>query len=136
MIEVQELTKTYRHFTAVKRLSFKAEPGQITGFLGPNGAGKTTTINMILGLARPDGGQAMITGKQFHRLDDPAKTVGAVLGGGAFHDGRSGRASLRAAATVVGLPAARVEEVLELVGLADAPDRRVGKYSLGMRQRL
>jgi ABC-2 type transport system ATP-binding protein len=136
MIEVQELTKTYRHFTAVKRLSFKAEPGEITGFLGPNGAGKTTAIDMILGLARPDGGEAKIDGKPFHKLQDPARTVGAVLAGGAFHDGRSARASLLVTATVAGLPKSRVDEVIELVGLADAPDRRVGNYSLGMRQRL
>ncbi len=136
MIEVQELTKTYRHFTAVKRLSFKAEPGQVTGFLGPNGAGKTTTIDMILGLTRPDGGEAKIAGKPFHQLDDPVRTVGAVLAGGAFHDGRSARASLLATAAVAGLPAQRVDEVIELVGLADAPGRRVGNYSLGMRQRL
>jgi len=136
MIEVQELTKTYRHFTAVKRLSFKAEPGQITGFLGPNGAGKTTTIDMILGLARPDGGEALIAGKPFHKLDDPVRTVGAVLAGGAFHDGRSARSSLLATAAVAGLPSGRVDEVIELVGLSDAPGRRVGHYSLGMRQRL
>src|SRR3954453_14257859 len=92
MIEVQELTKTYRHFTAVKRLSFKAEPGQVTGFLGPNGAGKTTTINMILGLAPPDGGVARIAGKPFHELDDPVGTVGAVLAGGAFPHGGAARA--------------------------------------------
>jgi ABC-2 type transport system ATP-binding protein len=136
MIEAQELTKTYRHFTAVKRLSFKAEPGQITGFLGPNGAGKTTTIDMILGLARPDGGEAKITGKPFHKLDDPVRTVGAVLAGGAFHDGRSARASLLATAALAGLPSSRVDDVIKLVGLADAPGRRVGNYSLGMRQRL
>jgi ABC-2 type transport system ATP-binding protein len=136
MIEVQELTKTYKHFTAVKRLSFKAEPGQVTGFLGPNGAGKTTTIDMILGLARPDGGEAKITGKPFHKLADPVQTVGAVLAGGAFHDGRSARASLLATAAVAGLPTSRVDEVIEQVGLADAPGRRVGNYSLGMRQRL
>jgi ABC-2 type transport system ATP-binding protein len=136
MIEVQELTKTYRHFTAVKRLSFTAQPGEITGFLGPNGAGKTTTINMILGLARPDGGEAKITGRPFRELDDPVGTVGAVLAGGAFHDGRSARSSLLATATIAGLPESRVDEVIELVGLTDAPDRRVGKYSLGMRQRL
>jgi ABC-2 type transport system ATP-binding protein len=136
MIEVQELTKTYRHFTAVKRLSFRADPGQITGFLGPNGAGKTTTINMILGLARPDGGEAKIAGTMFHELDDPVATVGAVLAGGAFHDGRSARESLLATAAVAGLPDSRVDEVIELVGLGDAPNRRVGAYSLGMRQRL
>src|SRR3954453_9646700 len=104
MIEVQELTKTYRHFTAVKRLSFKAEPGLITGFLGPNGAGKTTTINMILGLARPDGGAARIAAKPFQELADPVGTVDAVLAGGAFHAGRSACGILRATATIGGLP--------------------------------
>ncbi len=136
MISVEELTKEYRHFTAVKRLSFTAEPGQVTGFLGPNGAGKTTTISMILGLAEPTGGRALVAGKPFRELENPASAVGAVLAGGAFHDGRSARASLLATCAAAGLPASRVEEVLELAGIADVPDRRVGKFSLGMRQRL
>jgi ABC-type transport system involved in cytochrome c biogenesis ATPase subunit len=91
---------------------------------------------MILGLARPDGGDARIAGKPFGKLDDPVRTVGAVLAGGAFHDGRSARSSLLATAAVAGLPDSRVDEVIELVGLSDAPGRRVGNYSLGMRQRL
>jgi ABC-2 type transport system ATP-binding protein len=136
VIQAEELTKEYRHFTAVKQLSFAAEPGRVTGFLGPNGAGKTTTIGMILGLARPDAGRALVAGKPFRELDDPATAVGAVLDGGAFHDGRSARASLRASCAAAGLPAGRVDDVLATVGLSDAPDRRVGKYSLGMRQRL
>ncbi|HEY2717086.1 MAG TPA: ATP-binding cassette domain-containing protein [Solirubrobacterales bacterium] len=136
MIQVEELTKEYRHFTAVKRLSFVAEAGKVTGFLGPNGAGKTTTISMILGLAEPNGGQALVAGKPFRELEDPATAVGAVLAGGAFHDGRSARASLLATCAAAGLPASRVGEVLELTGIADVPDRRVGKFSLGMRQRL
>jgi ABC-2 type transport system ATP-binding protein len=136
MIQVEELTKEYRHFTAVKRLSFKAEPGQVTGFLGPNGAGKTTTISMILGLAEPTAGRALVAGTPFAELDQPAREVGAVLAGGAFHDGRPARASLLATCAAAGLPQSRVDEVLERVGLTDAPDRRVGKYSLGMRQRL
>jgi ABC-2 type transport system ATP-binding protein len=136
VIQAEELTKEYRHFTAVKQLSFSAEAGRVTGFLGPNGAGKTTTIGMVLGLAQPDGGQALVAGKPFRELDNPATAVGAVLDGGAFHDGRSGRASLRATCAAAGLPASRVDDVLETVGLSDAPDRRVGKYSLGMRQRL
>jgi len=136
LIQAEELTKEYRHFTAVKRLSFAAEAGRVTGFLGPNGAGKTTTISMILGLAEPDGGQALVAGKPFRRLDNPATTVGAVLDGGDFHDGRPARACLRASCAAAGLPASRVDEVLETVGLSDAPNQRVGKYSLGMRQRL
>ena len=136
MIQVEELTKEYRHFTAVKRLSFTAQPGQVTGFLGPNGAGKTTTISMILGLAEPTGGRALLAGKPFGELQNPASEVGAVLAGGAFHDGRSARASLLATCAAAGLPDSRVEEVLEQTGIADVPNRRVGKFSLGMRQRL
>ncbi len=136
MIQAEELTKEYRHFAAVKQLSFVAEAGQVTGFLGPNGAGKTTTISMILGLAEPDGGRALVAGKPFRELDNPARALGAVLDGGAFHDGRSARASLQATCAAAGLPAGRADEMLEKVGLSDAPHRRVGKYSLGMRQRL
>ena len=136
MIQVEELTKEYRHFTAVKRLSFTAQPGQVTGFLGPNGAGKTTTISMILGLAEPTGGRALLGGKPFGELENPVSAVGAVLAGGAFHDARSARASLLATCAAAGLPSSRVEEVLEQTGIADVPNRRVGKFSLGMRQRL
>jgi len=136
LIQAEELTKEYRHFAAVKQLSFVAEAGQVTGFLGPNGAGKTTTISMILGLAEPDGGRALVAGKPFRELDNPARALGAVLDGGAFHDGRSARASLQATCAAAGLPAGRADEMLEKVGLSDAPHRRVGKYSLGMRQRL
>ena len=136
MIEVEDLHKRYRHMKAVDGLSFTAKPGEVTGFLGPNGAGKTTTINMILGLAEPDGGEARVNGKPFRELDDPASAVGAVLAGGAFHDRRSGRASLHATAAAAGLPTSRIAEVLDAVGLGDAPDRHVGAYSLGMRQRL
>jgi ABC-2 type transport system ATP-binding protein len=136
MIEVEDLHKRYRHMKAVDGLSFTAKPGEVTGFLGPNGAGKTTTIDMILGLAQPDGGEARIAGKPFRQLDNPTGTVGAVLAGGAFNDHRSARASLHATALAAGLPVSRIAEVLEAVGLADAPDRHVGAYSLGMRQRL
>ncbi|MGH2961317.1 MAG: ATP-binding cassette domain-containing protein, partial [Solirubrobacterales bacterium] len=136
MIEVEDLHKRYRHVKAVDGLTFTAKPGEVTGFLGPNGAGKTTTIDMVLGLARPDGGEARIAGKPFHALEDPAGTVGAVLAGGAFHDRRSAHASLHATAVAAGIPATRIAEVLKSVGLADAPNRHVGAYSLGMRQRL
>jgi len=136
MIEVEDLHKRYKHVKAVDGLSFTAKPGEITGFLGPNGAGKTTTIDMILGLAQPDGGDARINGKPFRELDSPAATVGAVLAGGAFHDRRSAKASLHATAVAAGFPESRIAEVLEAVGLGDAPNRHVGSYSLGMRQRL
>ena len=136
MIEVEDLHKRYRHMKAVDGLSFTAKPGEVTGFLGPKGAGKTTTIDMILGLAQPDGGEARINGKPFRELDRPAATVGAVLAGGAFHDRRSARASLHATAVAAGFPQSRIAEVLEAVGLGDAPNRHVGAYSLGMRQRL
>jgi ABC-2 type transport system ATP-binding protein len=136
MIEVDELTKEYGHFTAVKRLSFTAEPGKVTGFLGPNGSGKTTTISMVLGLAEPTAGHSSVAGKPFRELKDPATTLGAVLAGGAFHEGRSARAALLSTCVAAGLPASRVDEVLEQTGIADVPDRHVGKFSLGMRQRL
>jgi ABC-2 type transport system ATP-binding protein len=136
VIEVEDLHKRYKHVKAVDGLSFTAKPGEVTGFLGPNGAGKTTTIDMILGLAQPDGGEARVAGKPFRELDDAARTVGAVLAGGAFNDHRPARASLHATAAAAGIPASRIGEVLEAVGLADAPNRRVGAYSLGMRQRL
>jgi ABC-2 type transport system ATP-binding protein len=136
MIEVEELTKEYGHFTAVKRLSFTAEPGKVTGFLGPNGSGKTTTISMVLGLAEPTAGHSLVAGKPFREIDDPATTLGAVLAGGAFHEGRSARASLLSTCVAAGLPASRVDEVLEQTGIADVLDRHVGKFSLGMRQRL
>ena len=136
MIEVEDLHKRYKHLKAVDGLSFTAKPGEVTGFLGPNGAGKTTTIDMILGLARPDGGEARVAGKPFRELENPAGTVGAVLSGGAFHDHRAARASLHATATAAGIPSSRIREVLDAVGLSDAPNRRVGSYSLGMRQRL
>lgn len=136
MIQVEELTKTFGHFTAVKQLSFTAEAGQVTGFLGPNGSGKTTTISMVLGLEFADSGKALVAGKPFVELDNPATAVGAVLDGGSFHDGRSAHASLQATCAAAGLPQSRVDEVLALTGIADVPNRRVGNFSLGMRQRL
>jgi ABC-2 type transport system ATP-binding protein len=136
VIEADQLTKEYSHFTAVKSLSFTADPGKVTGFLGPNGAGKTTTISMILGLAEPTSGHSLIAGKPFREIADPATAVGAVLAGGAFHEGRSARASLLSTCAAAGLPASRVDEVLKQAGLTDVPDRHIGKFSLGMRQRL
>jgi ABC-2 type transport system ATP-binding protein len=111
-------------------------PGRITGFVGPNGAGKTTTLRSLLGLVTPTSGEALIEGKPYARLPAPANRVGAVLETSTFHPGRSGRNHLRTIAAAAGIPRGRVEELLELVGLSGAARRRVGGYSLGMRQRL
>ena len=135
-IEAVGLTKRYKSVTAVDDLSFRVREGAVTGFLGPNGAGKTTTLRMVLGLARPSEGSATIQGRRYVELDEPARTVGANLEVAGAHPGRSGRNHLRALAAMAGLPASRVDEVLRLVELESAADRRAGKYSLGMRQRL
>jgi ABC-2 type transport system ATP-binding protein len=136
MITTTSLTKHYGTFAAVDGVTFTCEPGTITGFLGPNGAGKSTTLRMITGLARPDSGRATIAGKQFAELPNPARVVGTLLDAAALHAGRTGRATLRIAATVAGVPPGRADELLAAVGLAGAARRRVGTYSLGMRQRL
>ena len=136
MIEVENLTKRFRKTVAVDDLSFKVREGAITGFLGPNGAGKTTTLRIILGLVRATSGQALVMGRPYRGLDSPTRRVGAVLEAANFHPGRSGRNHLRVLATATGIPYRRVDETLRLVGLADAAGRRVGGYSLGMRQRL
>ncbi len=117
-------------------LSFTVDPGRIVGFLGPNGAGKTTTLRALLGLISPSAGTATIEGKRYGELSDPAHTVGAVLDGGMLHPGRSGRMHLRMLAASAGIPKSRVNELLAMVGLENAADRRAGGYSLGMRQRL
>jgi ABC-2 type transport system ATP-binding protein len=135
-IEAVGLTKRYKSVTAVDDLSFRVREGAVTGFLGPNGAGKTTTLRMVLGLARPSEGTATIQGRRYVELDEPARTVGANLEVAGAHPGRSGRNHLRALAAMAGLPPSRVDEVLRLVELESAADRRAGKYSLGMRQRL
>jgi ABC-2 type transport system ATP-binding protein len=135
-IEITELTKRYGPTLAVDRLSFTVEQGRIVGFLGPNGAGKTTTLRALLGLIRPSGGAATVQGRPFAELEDPVRTVGAVLDGGMLHPGRSGRNHLRMLARGAGIPRSRVDELLQLVGLGQAADRRAGGYSLGMRQRL
>jgi len=140
-ITVDGLTKRYgtkRHgeVTAVERLAFEAGTGQVTGFLGPNGAGKTTTLRMLLGLVTPTAGRALIDGHRYADLEQPRRAVGAVLEATGFHPGRSGRDHLRVLAQAGGIPRARVAEVLDRVGLADAAARRVSGYSLGMRQRL
>ena len=136
MIEVHGLSKRYGATVAVDRLSFDVRPGVVTGFLGPNGSGKSTTMRLILGLDRPDAGQARIGGRRYRELRWPLREVGALLEARAFHPGRSARAHLRALAASNGIPRSRVEEVLGFVGLADAAARRAGKFSLGMAQRL
>jgi ABC-2 type transport system ATP-binding protein len=136
MIEVRGLAKRYGSTVAVDGLSFEVRPGVVTGFLGPNGAGKSTTMRLLLGLDRPDAGRALIGGRPYRQLRWPLREVGAVLEARAFHPGRSARAHLRALAAGNGIPASRVEEVLAMVGLAEAAGRRAGRFSLGMGQRL
>jgi ABC-2 type transport system ATP-binding protein len=135
-ISVQGLTKRFGEVLAVDRLDFEVDPGTVTGFLGPNGAGKTTTLRMLLGLVAPTSGAATIDGRPYRELADPARRVGAVLEQSGFHPGRSARDHLRVLATAAGLAPARADEVLEQTGLAAAARRRVGGFSLGMRQRL
>ncbi|MGL5815930.1 MAG: ABC transporter ATP-binding protein [Phycicoccus sp.] len=135
-IEVQGLTKRFGSFVAVDDLSFTVEPGRITGFLGPNGAGKTTTLRMLLGLVRPTSGVGTIGGRTYHDLPAPLQTVGAALEATNFHPGRSGRDHLRVLAAAGSIPTARVDELLELVGIPAAARKRAGGYSMGMRQRL
>jgi ABC-2 type transport system ATP-binding protein len=136
VVRAESLTKRYGTLTAVDDLSFALEPGTITGFLGPNGAGKTTTLRMLLGLARPTHGQALIFERPYAELEQPALRIGAVLEATDFHPGRSGRNHLRTLSAAAGLPDSRVDEVLHTVELAGAANRRVKGYSLGMRQRL
>jgi ABC-2 type transport system ATP-binding protein len=136
VISAQELTKTYRGVIAVDGVSFEVEGGAVTAFLGPNGAGKTTTIRMILGLTRPDGGTGSVLGRPFGQLDRPLSDVGVFIDGSGFHPARTARDHLRALAAAGRVGRARVDDVLELVGLTGAADKQVGKFSLGMRQRL
>jgi ABC-2 type transport system ATP-binding protein len=135
-ISVYGLTKQFGRVRAVEELSFDVQPGQITGFLGPNGAGKTTTLLMLLGLVRPTSGAALIGGQPYASLPYPRRSVGAVLETTGAHPGRRARDHLRILAQVSGVPDGRVADVCDQVGLAEAADRRVGGYSLGMRQRL
>jgi ABC-2 type transport system ATP-binding protein len=132
----ERLTKRYKQGAVVQDLSFEVHPGRVTGFLGPNGSGKSTTMKVLLDLASADGGRATIGGSSYRDLPDPGRTVGAVLESNAFHPSRSARNHLMVLADGIGASAARVDELLELVELADARDRKVGAYSLGMRQRL
>jgi ABC-2 type transport system ATP-binding protein len=135
-LEVRGLTKRYGETTAVEDLTFAVARGRITGFLGPNGAGKTTTLRILLGLVHASSGEALVAGSPYRRLQDPARTVGAVLEASNYHPTRSGRNHLRVLAAASGIPEARVDEVLEEVELREASRRRVETYSLGMRQRL
>ncbi|WP_433444504.1 ABC transporter ATP-binding protein [Nonomuraea sp. CA-141351] len=136
MIEVDQLTKRYGAVTAVKDLTFTVRPGHVTGFLGPNGAGKSTTLRMILGLNRPTAGSATIDGRPFARHRAGLRQVGALLDAGDVHGGRTAAAHLHALARANGLSRRRVAAVLEEVGLARVARRRIGGFSLGMRQRL
>jgi ABC-2 type transport system ATP-binding protein len=136
MIEARSLTKRYGDTLAVDNLSFKAEPGRITGFLGPNGAGKTTTMRLILGLDRPSGGTVRVNGKRFSDLASPMREVGALLDAKAVHGGRSAYHHLLSLAQASRLPKRRVDEVLGLVGLSDVAGNRSKGFSLGMGQRL
>ena len=136
VVRAESLTKRFGRIVAVDDLSFELEQGTITGFLGPNGAGKTTTLRMLLGLAAPTRGRALVFGQTYAALAQPARRIGAVLEATDFHPGRSGRDHLRMLGAAVDLPRSRVEDVLQLVELEQAAGRRVKGYSLGMRQRL
>lgn len=135
-IVVDHLTKRYGAVNAVDDLSFTLEPGTVTGFVGANGAGKSTTLRMLLGLTHPTSGTVTIDGRRYADLDHPARMVGALTDPDVFHPRRRGRDALRVVAAASGVPASRVDQLLELVGLGDAGRRRVGGYSMGMRQRL
>ncbi|MEV7237158.1 ATP-binding cassette domain-containing protein [Streptomyces sp. NPDC051020] len=136
MIEAEGLVKRYGSTTAVEDLTFEAGPGRVTGFLGPNGAGKSTTMRMILGLDAPTAGLALVGGRPYRSLARPLREVGALLDPHAVHRGRSARAHLASIAASNDIPARRVDEVLEMTGLAEVDRRRVGGFSLGMKQRL
>jgi ABC-2 type transport system ATP-binding protein len=137
MIEANSLTKRYGGRTAVSDVSFRCEPGTVTGFLGPNGAGKSTTLKMLCGLAQPSGGNAAVLGMPFAQLPNPGRRVGVLIDASAQHSGRRGGEVLATSAQLMGVDRARAAAMLEVVGLdASAAHKRVGKYSLGMRQRL
>jgi ABC-2 type transport system ATP-binding protein len=137
MIEANSLTKRYGDRTAVRDVSFRCEPGTVTGFLGPNGAGKSTTLKMLCGLAQPSGGHATILDTPFAQLPNPGRRVGVLIDASAQHSGRRGAEVLAVSAQLMGVDRGRVEQMLKLVGLDESAARkRVGNYSLGMRQRL
>jgi ABC-2 type transport system ATP-binding protein len=137
MIEVSHLSRTYGGLRAVDDVTFAARPGRVTGFLGPNGAGKSTTMRVMVGLTPASSGSATVLGRHYADLPNPGREVGVLLDASAQHAGRPGRETLRVAARTMGLPAARAEEMIDLVGLTPTESgRRVKNYSLGMRQRL
>jgi len=135
-VSVRGLSKHFGAVRAVQELTFDVPAGQVTGFLGPNGAGKTTTLRTVLGLVRPSAGETLIGGQRYDQLAHPRQVVGAVLEATGFHPGRRGRDHLRIAAHAAALPPSRVDDVLDQVGLTGDARRRVGGYSMGMRQRL
>ena len=137
MITVERLTKTYGGFRAVDDVSFTAQPGRVTGFLGPNGAGKTTTMRVMVGLTPPSSGSVTINGRHYHDIPNPGRHVGVLLDASAQHAGRTGREILTVGAKTMGLPLARVDEMLAMVSLSEGEaKRRLRNYSLGMKQRL
>ncbi len=136
MIEAHELTKRYGEKTAVDDISFTIAPGSVTGFLGPNGAGKSTTMRMVMGLDHPTSGTVTVNGKPYAKHRTPLREVGALLDAKAVHTGRSARSHVRTMAATHDIPVARVDEVIEMTGLATDARKRVGGFSLGMRQRL
>jgi ABC-2 type transport system ATP-binding protein len=137
MITVESLTKKYGANTVVNDITFTARAGRVTGFLGPNGAGKSTSMRMMVGLTTPTSGRATIAGRRFSELPNPGREVGVMLDASAQHAGRTGREIITIAQQIMGLPVTRVDEMLDLVSLTGSEaDRRVGSYSLGMRQRL
>lgn len=136
MIVFEHLTKHRGTRTVLDDASFEARRGRVTAFLGPNGAGKSSSLRALLGLERPDGDRALVDGRPYRRLREPLRTVGSMLDGSGAHRARTGRAHLSWLATSNGIDRARVDRVLEQVGLADAARKRVGDYSIGMGQRL
>ncbi|MBX3312423.1 MAG: ATP-binding cassette domain-containing protein [Microbacteriaceae bacterium] len=135
-LELQGVSKKFESTLAVNDLSFSVHPGKITGFLGPNGAGKTTTLRILLGLVSQDSGRALVNGQSYRELENPANLVGASLDSNSFHPARTGKDTLMVQTSAAGIPDARIAEVLNIVGLTEAANKKVGEYSLGMRQRL
>jgi ABC-2 type transport system ATP-binding protein len=135
-IEVHQLSKHFGSVRAVDDLTFEVTAGRVTGFLGPNGSGKTTTLRILLGLVASSAGTATFDGRRYVELDDPVRHVGAVLEATSFHPSRRAEDHLKSVAIGAGIPISRVDETLDLVGLGDVARRRVGKFSMGMRQRL
>jgi ABC-2 type transport system ATP-binding protein len=136
VLSVRELTKVYAGQYVVNQVGFDLQPGTVTAFLGPNGAGKSTTLRMICGLTPPTSGEARIAGRKFSEWASPCHVVGSLLDATATHPGRTGRGQLKVAAQLAGLPRKRVDEALEMVGLQTHANRKIGTYSLGLRQRI